>query len=193
MGPKQQLAAVILAAGGSTRLGEPKQIKRLGRSGLLWQSVTLAASAAQCPVTVVVGAYRGPLRRLLNNHPARPRVISHRGWRSGLAGSLVAGIRSLGPRSAAALILLCDQPRLLPADIARLIQAWAARPGRIAAAGYAGITGVPVIFPRRVWNELKALEGDRGAGPLLKLNPGRVTRVPMPRAAFDVDSLDDLR
>jgi molybdenum cofactor cytidylyltransferase len=80
-----------------------------------------------------------------------------------------------------------DQYRLRPVDLQRLLLAWRRRPHRPAVACYAGDPGVPAILPARWRARLLTLEGDRGAGPLIRAAGRRISPVAMPRAATDVD------
>jgi molybdenum cofactor cytidylyltransferase len=112
-------------------------------------------------------------------------------WSEGLASSLRAGLAAL-PRSAwAALVVLTDQPKVGPRGIERLVRAWRARPERAAAACYEGRVGVPAVLPRRFWRAARRLSGDLGARALLR-ESGRLTRVALPAARFDVDTEADL-
>ena len=74
----------------------------------------------------------------------------------------------------------------------RLASAWRSRPEQIVASHYAGVTGVPAIFPSWVFAELLELRGDQGAHPLLQRHAGRVLRVATPAAALDIDTPEDL-
>jgi molybdenum cofactor cytidylyltransferase len=182
---------LILAAGGSSRLGRPKQIVRYRGRPLLERAVAAAAAVVSTPPVVVLGARAVQFRSLLTRS-GRPCAISYNPrWRQGLAGSLRVGLDALPPRSAAVLVLLADQPLVGAAALGRLVEAWRRRPNLPAAAEYGGHLGVPAILPRRFWAALRALEGDVGARRALAAAP-RVTAVPMPEAAYDVDRPEDL-
>lgn len=182
------IGAVVLAAGGSRRLGRPKQLVPW-RGRPLVRRVARAALAAGCePVVVVVGARAADVRATLDGLPVEIVVNPH--WRRGLAGSIRAGIRRVARRGVtAAALLVCDQPRLTPAVLRRLIASHAGPPSGTAACAYAGTVGVPAIFPRSRFPELLALRGDRGAHRLLD---GRTRSVRWAGGAVDVDRPDDL-
>lgn len=187
------VTAVVLAAGGSSRLGTPKQLaKRRGRA-LLARAVDAAAAATGRPVIVVVGAEALRLRTLLARSFSRAdvEIVYHSGWRSGLAGSLRRGLAALPRDARAVLCLLSDQPLVDARSLSRLIAAWRRRPAHAAAARYAGRVGVPAILPRRAFPALRALTGDEGARRVLAADP-HATVVDMPEAAFDVDTVEDL-
>ncbi|MGD8340502.1 MAG: nucleotidyltransferase family protein [Gammaproteobacteria bacterium] len=187
---EKELAAVVLAAGGSTRLGRPKQLLRYRGRPLLLNAVDLAESVAGAGVIVVLGDEQLRLRSLLNRHRRGVTVVSNPGWREGLASSLRAGVRAVPRKAAGALILLVDQPRLETFDLAKLARAWGRHPRLPAAAWYLERAGAPAIIPRRWFGEMTALSGDVGARQLLR-GIGRVSLVNMPAAEFDVDTPAD--
>ncbi|MGH8309476.1 MAG: nucleotidyltransferase family protein, partial [Steroidobacteraceae bacterium] len=149
-----------------------------------------AVEVAGHSVTVVLGAHSVELTALLRHSPAS--VIVNREWSEGIASSIRAGIARLPGSCDGALIVLADQAAVTTEDLRRLCGAWRRQPEFIVAAQYGGITGVPAIFPRTSFADLGALRGDRGAQLLLHRNPDRVVRVPMPSAALDVDTPEDL-
>lgn len=193
-----RLAAVILAAGGSRRLGRPKQLLRYRGSTLIERAARLARDAAGSEVVVVVGDQRQRLRSLLHRRQRagsggrRLTIATNARWADGLATSLETGIAALPATTDAALILLVDQAKIEARDIGRLVSQWRKRPGKPAAARYLGRAGVPAVIPRRFFRELSALTGDVGARQLLRRLGDDVSLVDMPAAAFDVDTPDDL-
>ncbi|HEY8520596.1 MAG TPA: nucleotidyltransferase family protein [Gammaproteobacteria bacterium] len=188
---RPRLAALVLAAGGSTRLGRPKQLVRHRGTPLLVRAVQAAVAAAGRPVVVVLGAEAQRLRTVLARRRLPARVVLNARWREGLAGSLAAGLEALPRRAAAALLLVVDQPEVDARALRRLVRAWRGRPGLPAAARYDGLPGVPAILPRRWWRAAKRLEGDQGARALLRALP-RITLTDMPQGALDVDAPEDL-
>jgi molybdenum cofactor cytidylyltransferase len=187
----KNLWCVVLAAGGSSRLGRPKQRVRYKGRPLLLRAVAAADKTAPGRTLVVLGAHALRSRLVLRRGRDRAIVIHNGRWRDGLAGSLRAGLAALPESARAALVMLCDQPQINAAVIARLIRAWQARPAHAAAAAYAGRVGVPAILPRRFWRQAMRSRGDVGARRLLGTLPA-LARVPMPEALFDVDTPEDL-
>lgn len=110
-----------------------------------------------------------------------------------MAGSLQVGLSVLPPRATAVLLLLSDQPAVGEASLHRLIRAWRRRPGKAAAAAYAGVVGVPAILPGTLWREARRLRGDEGARTLLRMEDMPATAVHMPEAAWDIDTPQDLQ
>ena len=188
------VTAVVLAAGGSSRLGTPKQLVRHRGRTLLEHATDAAAHATGRRVIVVIGADGIRLRALLaRRYGARAvNVVRHARWRSGLAGSLRHGLRAVPSDADAVLLVLSDQPFVAGRSLDRLLVAWRRRPGRAAAARYAARVGVPAIVPRRQLRALRSISGDVGARHVLT-SDRRVTAVDLPEAAFDVDTPADLR
>ena len=184
------LHVLILAAGGSTRLGQPKQLVMLGGRPALHIVVSNAVALAGHAVTVVVGAHAREMTHLLAHSPAS--VIVNRHWEEGMGGSLRFGVASLPPACEAVLVVLGDQVGVTADDLKRLASAWKGEESLIAASVYEQHLGVPAIFPRLCFGELSELRGDRGARSVLERNSYRLLRVPMPNAAIDLDTPADL-
>lgn len=186
----QDLAVVILAAGESRRLGQPKQLLVVDGLPLIRRSIHLATAAACGPVHVVLGAHREQIEPVLVGEPIR--VVTAADWRSGMAASLRAGIGSLPAGSAGALVMLADQIALTIDSLRRLQRAWQTDTQAIIASQYAGTSGVPTIFPARVYPQLMSLRGERGAQVLVQEDP-RLIVVPLPEAEEDLDRPVDLQ
>jgi molybdenum cofactor cytidylyltransferase len=189
------LWSVILAAGASRRLGEPKQMLRLRGKPLLLHAADRAARTTGQRVVVVLGAHALRLRATLAGCRPRPRVVYNGDWPSGMASSLRRGIAALPPSARGALLLLTDQPRVSERSLQRLAAAWRARPQRAAAAYYEGRAGTPAILPRRAFKAARKLHGDVGARRLLRSrsNPHASRYLRMPEAAWDIDTVADRR
>ena len=178
-------AVLVLAAGGSRRLGRPKQLVRRHGRALVVRALEAAVAVRPLWVGVVLGARAGRVAAELDSRAVT--VVLNRRWRQGLALSLRAGLRKV-PRSAShVLVMTVDQWQVTACDLAQLLKARARVP---VAAAYADTVGVPAVFPRRYWRLLASLDGDRGARELL--NAPSTLRVPLPRAAEDLDRPDDL-
>jgi molybdenum cofactor cytidylyltransferase len=180
--------AVVLAAGGSTRLGRPKQLLELRGEPLVRRAARVAAEAGFSPVIVVVGAEAAAIGDALADGTFV--VVTNPQWSSGVASSIRRGIAALSALRAeadGALLATCDQPLVEARHLVRL--ATALREDRaIAASGYAGTVGVPALFARAVFGELLALEGEHGAKRVVTRDPGRVVRVELPEGECDVDT-----
>jgi CTP:molybdopterin cytidylyltransferase MocA len=186
----RNLHVLVLAAGASSRLGQPKQLVRLDGRPALHRVVTQAVALAGHAVTVVIGAHARELTRLLTHSPAS--VIVNRQWEHGLSSSIRHGVESLPAGCDAVLILLGDQVAVSAEDLRRLASAWKGQDQIIAASVYRKQIGVPAIFPRWTFGELTRLRGDRGAREVLERNAHRLAHVLMPNAAIDLDTPEDL-
>jgi CTP:molybdopterin cytidylyltransferase MocA len=184
------LHILILAAGSSKRLGQPKQLVRLGGQPALHRVVSNAVAVAGHAVTVVAGAHVRELTYLLNQTPAS--MVVNRHWEEGMGSSLRFGVTTLPPACEAVLVLLGDQVAVTKDDLRRLIGAWKGQEEVLAAAVYERHAGVPAIFPRICFPELAALRGDEGARSVSQRNQFRLVRVGMPNAAVDLDTPEDL-
>jgi molybdenum cofactor cytidylyltransferase len=185
----QQLAGIVLAAGGASRFGGPKQLALLGGVTLVLRAAQLAMRHCPAGVVVVTGAYAEVTGASLGGTAVR--IAYNADWATGIASSLRCGLTALPAGTCACLVLLCDQPAVDEQDVGRLTSAWAAAPARVAAAQYAGVLGVPAIFPASFWPALRALGGDRGARDLIASLP-QVTSVAVPNAVRDIDRPADL-
>lgn len=184
--------AVVLAAGGSTRLGRPKQLLELDGEPLVRRAARIAAEAGYDPVVVVVGAEGEAVTRALGGAFL---AVTNPDWSAGAASSIRRGLealRTLRPGVGGALIVTCDQPLVEARHLAAL--AAALGPDRqIAASRYAGTLGVPALFARAVFGELLALTGEAGAKRVVLRDPERVASVELPEAGRDVDTEADWR
>jgi len=184
------LYAIVLAAGASTRFGSAKQLVRLAGRPLLDTVVTRASEVTGNALIVVLGSGAAQLAPLLKHSPGS--VVINQEWREGLASSIRAGVARLPAACSAVMLLLADQAAVTAEDLKRLAGSWRKQPQHMAAALYSGSCGAPAIFPRSAFRSLSELRGDTGARALLVRNPDRVVRVPMPSAAVDVDTPEDL-
>jgi len=186
---RQRLAGVLLAAGSSTRLGQPKQLITINSVPLVARVAKQVLNQCDAGLIVVTGANHEAVIEALNDLPVR--AVYNPNWREGMASSIRSGVAVVVPAARAILLMVCDQPLINEADIARMAKAWKLESDRIVAAGYAGICGTPAIFPCRLRASLLNLQGERGAKSIIDDAPS-VSVVDMPNAEFDVDTMDDL-
>jgi molybdenum cofactor cytidylyltransferase len=187
-------AAIVLAAGASRRLGQPKQLIEYHGETLLGRAIRLAEVAGAEPVVVVLGAHHEAIRASAELHSAV--IIVNEDWEQGIAGSIRAGVDALAglaPRIAGVLLLTCDQPRLTAPHLRALMEVFAAQSVPvIVASKYAEAIGGPAVFPRPMFGELCKLRGDQGARALIASAPCAVIAIDLPGGEVDIDSPDDL-
>ena len=193
------VGAVVLAAGGSTRLGRPKQLVVHDGLPLVARAARAALEAGAHPVVVVLGSGAEAVRAAVASLPVVIGVND--AWAGGMGSSVALGVSELAARAPAirgVLLTLADQPLVGGAALARLVEAWsradahAANGAAIAAAEYANTVGVPAVFGRAHLEALRTLPPASGAARLLRAADARVCRVSIPEAAMDVDTPEDL-
>ena len=178
------VAALVLAAGGSTRLGAPKQLLAYGGQSLLRRAAESARAAVDGPVLVILGSGANPLKNELVGLDVHP--VENPAWGLGMGTGVRIGMETLAGRTDAVLLTLCDQPLVGPEALGRLLDAF--RPDALAVAEYNGTVGVPVVFGRAYFDELRALPDDAGAKSILWRHRETLIAVPMPEAATDIDT-----
>jgi molybdenum cofactor cytidylyltransferase len=184
------VVALLLAAGGSRRMGHPKQLLEWEGASLVRRAAE-AALASRCrEVLVVLGAHAEEVSAELDGLGVRTCV--NLDWREGIASSLRTGVAALGDGAEAVLVLLADQPEVDSTLLDRLIAAREASGLGLAASWYAGVVGAPALFSRRYFPELSSLSGDRGARALLEEHRDDCALVAAPEAALDLDTPADL-
>jgi molybdenum cofactor cytidylyltransferase len=183
---------VLLAAGGSTRLGHSKQLLRWNGKSLLRRAAETALASGCHPVVVVLGAEAEAHRAELEGLSVRD--VENTRWREGMGGSLRLGMEALRgePSLEAVVLMVCDQPAVTAEHLMALTRTHQERGQPIIASGYAGTVGVPALFDRSLFAELEALPASAGARPLLTKEPGRVAVVPLPGGELDVDTPEDV-
>lgn len=183
-------ALVLLAAGASRRLGQPKQLLRIGGETLLHRAARFGLATAPAQAILVLGAQADMIA------PAADGLAVQRvhcpDWEEGLGASLRAGLAAVSTPCEGALVLLCDQPALGAAHLETLVAAWRRDPTRATASAYAGVLGVPALLPRAWFDVLSHVTGDRGARDLLRERTDQVTAVPAPSLSEDIDHPGDL-
>ena len=187
----RELSAIILAAGGSSRYGQCKQLIKINGSSLVRLAVSkLSSLFSHDRISVVVGSNSEAVAQAISDLPVN--LVYNANWQVGLASSLKAGITDLEPGCLGVLITLCDQVLVTEKHLRRLADCWREDPTGIIASGYADTLGTPAVIPVEFFPQVLALEGDAGAKPILKNNSGRVRTVSIPEAEFDLDIPADL-
>jgi molybdenum cofactor cytidylyltransferase len=184
-------AAVVLAAGGSSRFGQPKQLAIFQGEPLV-RRVVAAANEAECmPIVVVVGREAAQITSELAGLPVS--IAVHRRWSNGLGSSIAVGLKhalEIVANVDAAILLTCDQPFVNAAILRQLIQLHLEDGKSIVASAYAGTLGIPALFDRSCFADLLRLTGDSGAKRII-LARTDVATFDFPAAEVDIDTAAD--
>ncbi len=186
-----QVYAVILAAGKSARLGQPKQLLEWQNRTLLEHALSNAGMVFKDRVLVILGAEAKLIQSKINL--AGAEVIVNPDWQTGIASSIRAAIQALPNSATAVMLMLCDQPLITAVQLQSLINAWQASLAQIIASEYHQSIGVPAIFPASYFDQLLGLEGDKGAKSLLIKHQTDLIRILLPEAELDIDTLADFQ
>jgi len=153
-------AGVILAAGGSERLGRPKQLLDWGGVPFIRQVALNALEASLAPLVAVTGADRDQIESALAGLDVR--CVHNPQWAEGQSTSMRAGLAALPENTDSALFLLSDQPQIDPGLIRQLLAHYAEHRGPITAPMVRGQRANPVLFGQEAFNALREVKGDRG-------------------------------
>lgn len=183
-------AVVALAAGGSTRLGQPKQLLTRQGEGLVHRVVRLSLELAPSQVLVVVGANAQAVTSSISGLDATPVTNHH--WESGLASSLQVAGTHLLPTVAAVMVVACDQPAIEHSHLQALLLGARASASGCAGTCHGNALGIPAVVPR-AWFNAAGATGDRGFGARLRQLPiDAVHALQAPELALDIDTPEDL-
>ena len=185
------VSAVVLAAGGSTRMGRPKLAVPV-RGEPMIRRVTRAAQESRCrEVIVVLGTHADVYQPLLDGLDVR--IVMNTDPGEGMGSSIRVGAAAVSPHAAGVVILLADQPFVTSEFINRLLDAAGTQRRPIVASAYEKTLGPPVYFGREMFPEVLALSGDRGARSVIEAHAAESISVPIPDAsAVDIDTTGDL-
>jgi molybdenum cofactor cytidylyltransferase len=184
------VVGVVLGAGGSSRFGSPKQLLPVGDTTLLGQVIRNANVSSLERIVVVLGRASGELREALDF--GRARVVENTAYGTGCASSLLAGLDAAEDDCEALLLLLGDQPGVLPQFIDRALSEWRREQPWAAVCSYRGRLGHPFIFSREAFDDLRGLHGDKAVWKLIETYPGRVQKIELDAGLPpDVDTPED--
>jgi molybdenum cofactor cytidylyltransferase len=191
---QHKLGVVLLAAGGSSRMGRPKQLLRIEDEALVTRIARRLIDLDPDSMLVVTGSAAQAVIDQLSGLPVQ--IVHNLRWEEGMAGSLAVGVKNLPAEIEGVLIMLCDQWQVGCEDLQELVQVWNADISHITAACWHDdgqqVVGPPAIFPRVLFEELTSLKGDRGAKAVIEKHRERASFIVMTNARFDLDEPADL-
>ena len=188
--PKDNLYAIILAAGKSSRMSNtPKQLLKWQNRSLLEHTLHHVRNLFKERIILVLGAHHDLITANLDLNSVN--TLINPDWKLGISSSIQAGLKALPADATGAIIILSDQPLIKDQHFETLVNTWQARPTHIVASEYHHSVGVPAIFPKQLFAELHELKGDQGAKAILLKYADTLLKVPLPEAELDIDSPED--
>lgn len=181
--------ALILAAGASSRMGSPKGLLPWGKSTVLQRIIGQVREAGLENIVLVSGAHHENLLPVA--HGEAIRVCHHPEWERGMGSSLARGIECVEghyPEADAILVLLSDQPFVTAKYLREMLRAHAATPSCMTASRYGDASGVPALFPKVFWEDLKALSPKQGARAFLMNHPDQCQALEPDFPLIDIDT-----
>ena len=183
---RRTIGIIILAAGGSRRLGIPKQLVRFNGETLLHRIVREAMSSGCSPVVVVLGDGSESLQGELTGFDIL--IVTNPHWERGMGSSLKCGLKALiksSPLVDAAIICVCDQPFVSAEIIDELASSFRRTSRSVVASGYEQTVGVPALFSRQMFHALLAIDDASGAKQIISSRDAEI--IPFPAGSCDID------
>jgi len=187
-----RIGAVILAAGMSSRMGEAKQLLRLGENTLLGQVLENVRSSRVQEIVLVLGHEAEKIKGQIST--VNLSVVFNESFQQGMGTSLRAGLAALSPGVDAAFIVLADQPFIRPETLGLLMDQYMRSNAQIVVPTYKGFRGNPVLLDRSVFSEVMALTGDIGCRAIFGNHMEGIVKQPVEDIGIllDLDSKDDV-
>lgn len=183
------MVGVLLAAGSSSRLGEPKALIRLGQKTLIERSLQVLQASLLDKVFVVLGAEIASIQSLLINEPIE--IYQSQDWALGQGNTLSECMRSLAHRKEAVLVMLVDTPFVQEKHIQAILKAHHEHPNQVIISSFQGQSSPPVLIPYEHQAKLYAWKGDKGFGPFWKSHPEICTWISFDEEYRDLDTVED--
>jgi molybdenum cofactor cytidylyltransferase len=180
---------IILAAGESKRLGQPKQNLVFRGKTLLQRAIDTALDSACSPVIVVLGANK---EQISIQPRTKISILQNPDWPEGMASSIRLAIHEMMKQGAdSTIIMLCDQPFVTAELLNTMLQTQKDTAKPIVACAYKGTTGAPVLFRKTIFQQLLLLKGHEGAKKILQDQAEEIALVPFEKGATDIDTMAD--
>ncbi|NGP75032.1 nucleotidyltransferase family protein [Balneolaceae bacterium YR4-1] len=192
MSDDKDTGVIVLAAGSSSRLGEPKQLVEFKDQPLLQKVIKECEPLTFGSGIIVLGSNAEEIQQQID--PGSFTFVINEKWREGIASSIRKGVEETlknHPDTENLLFLLSDQPFVSTELIRQLLTEHRKETKEITASSYKGDIGVPAIFSKSLFPLLLELSGDQGAKKIMKQHPERVVAVPFEMGHFDVDTPED--
>ncbi len=187
------VAAIVLAAGSSRRMGSPKQLLGLKGKTLLEHTLANVREAEVEEVVLVLGASADEIRSRVASDDLK--IVVNAGHEQGMGTSLRTGLAALGHEIEAALVVLADQPFVRPSTMRAIVESRQRTGAQITIPLYNGFRGNPVLLDRSVFPELMGLSGDLGCRAIFGTHVEGIHKLPVNDLGvlIDIDSPEDLQ
>ncbi len=192
MKSRYKYGIIILAAGSSSRLGQPKQLLKYNNTTLINHVVTACQGVPNAITVVVTGAVHEEVKAAITATDIKVRYNPD--WQQGMSTSIKCGLQELlnaEPDIKACILAVCDQPYISTSMFNALISAYENSNGEIIASSYSGTAGTPALFGNRFFTDLFALAGQEGAKKIIGKNETNVSFLPFHNGAIDIDTIAD--
>ena len=185
------ISAILLAAGESNRMGQPKQLMPFGQSTILERTIDNLLNSAVSETIVVLGYRNEEIRQTISGKPVK--IAINPDYQQGMSASIIAGLKQVDTRARAVLIALGDQPFVDSQTINSLVEAFIANNRGIIIPVYQGRRGNPIIFTIKYKDELLNLKGDIGGREIIKRHPDDVLEVAVncEGVLLDIDTMEN--
>jgi molybdenum cofactor cytidylyltransferase len=187
-----ETGVIILAAGNSSRLGQPKQLLQFKEKSLIAKVTSEAIAAGLFPCVVVLGAYAELIRQEIFDPDIL--IAENDKWETGMASGIIAGMKvllTIETQITNVIISVCDQPFISKEIFSGLVETHHRKAKGIVACSYGKTSGTPVLFNKKYFKALMLLEGEEGAKKLLRLYEQDVTHFPFKNGEIDIDTQSD--
>jgi molybdenum cofactor cytidylyltransferase len=185
------VAAVVLAAGMSRRMGTPKQLLRIAGKTVLEHTLNNVRESAVDEIVLVLGFAADAVEKDISTQGIK--VVRNAGYEQGMGTSLRTGLAAVDPEAKAALIVLADQPFVQPATLNQLIEYHQSARPQIVIPTFRGFRGNPVLLDRSIFPELRELSGDVGCRAIFGSHTENIRKLAVNDAGIllDLDSRED--
>ncbi|MEO0898414.1 MAG: nucleotidyltransferase family protein [Bacteroidota bacterium] len=185
------IASLIPAAGAATRMGRAKQLLPFKNSTIIEHTLGNALEIPFVENRVVLGAYHHIIGPQIKDYPIE--ITINTDWQKGLGTSIALGMQEMKSEPMAVLVLLADQPLITTDILWNMIQQFTISEKPVMAARYEDILGVPAIFDKSFFPLLASMDGQKGAGKIIKEAGEQVEYIDVPEAGYDIDTPEDYR
>lgn len=189
---KSRVGIIILAAGASSRLGQPKQLLKFEENTFICRVIESAKESKCNPIIVVLGANFEKINAEIGELDCQ--TVFNADWQTGMSSSIKTGLSKLieiAPETSAVIISLCDQPLITKKHFNSLIRRFDETKKPVIAAAYNNTIGVPALFSKEIFSELLNLKGDSGAKQIIKKYSHLTKNILMPEGKTDIDTKED--